>query len=126
MARKRGHAATWMEVAVANAGIRKGLSALGWAYSWAVARQSIGHDPSVEEVADWWRQSHRTAYRNQAAFRKAFPTLETPFRIFENPEIQERLQEVADFGDRIDPENASRAKVPDLEIVRIGMFTASL
>lgn len=126
MARKRGHAATWMEVAVSNAGIRKGISALGWAYAWAVARQSIGHDPSVDEVADWWRQSRRTAYRNQAAFRKAFPTLETPSRIFEQPEIQERIREAAKFGDKMDPENAGGPKASDLEIVRIGMFTASL
>jgi hypothetical protein len=126
MARKRGHAATWMEVAVTNAGIRKGISALGWAYAWGVARQSIGHDPSVEEVADWWRQTHRTAYRNQAAFRKAFPTLENPSRIFQQPEIQERLAEAARLGDKMDPQNAGEAKVPDLEIVRIGMFTASL
>ena len=126
MAGKRGQAATWMEVAVSNAGMRKAISGLDWAYCWGVARESIGHDPSVEEVADWWRQSHRTAYRNQAAFRRAFPTLVTPARIFENAEIRNRLREVARLGDQMDPQNAGGAKVPDLDIVRIGMLTASL
>jgi hypothetical protein len=121
-----GRQVTWMEVAAKNAGIRRGISGLGWAYAWAVARESLGHDPSVEEVADWWRQSHRTAYRNQAAFRKAFPTLETPQRIFEQPQAREAIRKGAQLGDRMDGKVTPGRTVPDLDIVRLGMQPAVL
>ena len=73
---------TWLELAVANAGMRLGLRGMSWALSWAIVSAATGHDPSAEEVAAWWKENPRTAYREQAAFRKAFPDLDTPARLF--------------------------------------------
>ena len=115
-----------MEVAVSNAGIRKAISGLGWAYTWAIARESLGHDPSVEEVAGWWHQSLRTTYRNQSAFRQAFPMLDSPAKIYEAPELQDHLLKAADLGDRMDKRRTDKSAIPDLEIVRIGMLTAQI
>jgi hypothetical protein len=73
---------TWLELAVANAGMRQGLRGMSWALSWAIVRAAIGHDPSAEEVAAWWKENPRTAYREQAAFRRSFPDFDSPARIF--------------------------------------------
>ena len=62
---------TWIEVAISNAGVVKGATAITWAWCWGITREVLKHDPSVEEVAEWWNASIRTAYRDHAAFKKA-------------------------------------------------------
>jgi hypothetical protein len=69
---------TWIEVAVRNAGMMKGATAITWAWCWGITREILKHDPSVEEVAEYWNASVRTAYRDHAAFKKAFPMLDSP------------------------------------------------
>lgn len=46
--------------------------------AWSVARDRLGHEPTVEEYAAYWKQPRRSAYREQARFREAFPEFETP------------------------------------------------
>jgi len=116
---------SWMELAARNAGLRKGITALTWAFCWAQTREAIGHDPSVEEVADWWRESLRTAYREQSIFRAAFPTLETPARIFDSPEARARLKAIADRFKKLDEKQTKRRSVPDLEVVQFGLMMAT-
>src|SRR5690242_18738886 len=82
--------------------MRNAVKAMSWAYTWAVTREALGHEPSVEEVADWWAASERTTYREQAAFRKAFPMLDSPAPIYAKPEAREALARHAAFGDRMD------------------------
>ncbi|MEI8148339.1 MAG: hypothetical protein WCG62_04585 [Actinomycetes bacterium] len=89
------HPQTWMELGVTNAGLRQTFRAITWALDWQTVRASLDNDPSVEEVAKWWNESLRTTYRNQAAFRDAFPTLETPAQIFTSPQAQEAIKAVA-------------------------------
>jgi len=84
-----------MELGVTNAGLRQTFRAITWALDWQTVRASLDNDPSVEEVAKWWNESLRTTYRNQAAFRDAFPTLETPAQIFTSPQAQEAIKAVA-------------------------------
>jgi hypothetical protein len=86
---------TWLEVAISNAGILKGTAAITWAWVWGITRESIGHEPTVEEVADFWNQSERTTYRDQAAFRKAFPTLDSPAPYVDNPQIKPLVEKAA-------------------------------
>src|ERR1035437_1142962 len=114
---------TWMEVAVRNAGLRKGQTALVWALSWAVTRKSLGRDPSAEEVAAWWKESVRTAYREQSAFRDAFPTLDTPAKIFEDPAARVKVAKVARAGDELQVQKKARKMVPDLTILELGLRT---
>jgi aminopeptidase N len=117
---------TWMEVAVRNAGLRKGQTALVWALSWAVTRESLGRDPSAEEVAAWWKESVRTAYREQSAFREAFPTLDSPAKIFENPAVRAKVTKVARAGDELQAQKKARRPIPDLTILELGLSTATI
>lgn len=113
---------TWAQVAVRNAGLRAGLRALRWAYLWSVARLALQHDPSVEEVAEWWCQSLRTTYRDQAAFRQAFPTLESPTAIYDTPKAREQLQPVADAFNALDAKQRAKAKRIDTDILDLGLL----
>jgi hypothetical protein len=85
-----------MEVAILNAGMRQAFRALSWSLDWETVRAAEGDEPSAEQVAAWWNQSKRTAYRNQAAFREAFPSLDTPAAIFSDPRAKDAIQAVAD------------------------------
>src|ERR1035437_5429260 len=104
---------TWMELAFRNAGFRKGQTALVWAILWAVTRESKGSDPTVEEVAAWWKENERTAYREQAAFRAAFPKLDTPSKIFEDPKLKEKIAELAKAGDEMRTGKKARRRIPE-------------
>lgn len=117
---------TWIEVAVRNAGVRRAFNALTWAQMWAIVRAAIGHDPTVEEVAAWWKQSLRTTYREQADFRAAFPTMETPARIFEDPALQETITKLAQFGEEMDERKRSRKRLSELNTLELGMAAATI
>lgn len=117
-------ATTWLEVAVGNAGFRQGIRAVTWAFLWGVARESLGHDPTVEEVAEFWSSSRRTAFRDQASFRKGFPNFETPAPIFEVPEalaaVRRTVKAMHEF------EESLRKGTPriDKAVLQIGMLPA--
>ena len=68
---------------MARVGIRRGAKVLAFMIAWDLVRQELGHEPSVEEYAEWWRTSIRTAYREQALFRDAFPGEENPARLMD-------------------------------------------
>lgn len=124
MTKPRAHPEnTWIETAVRNAGIRKAMTGLTWAYCWAIARQSIGHSPSVEEVADWWTDPYRTAYRNQAAFRAAFPDLDTPAIIFESPEANQLLDGAYRAIVHADRGKAWRKSSLEVGVVKLGLLS---
>ena len=58
---------------------------------WGLAAAELGREPqSVEEYADVMEESRRTAFRDQAAFRKAFPTESTPMRMNQVSGVQSR------------------------------------
>jgi len=115
---------TWLQLAVLNAGIRQGLRAMNWSFTWAVTREALGHDPSVEEVAEWWKESRRTAFREQVAFRAAFPKLDTPAPIYDRPELRRRLREFTKKTDDLDKILQSRRV--QQEILDIGLLPATI
>jgi len=121
---KRQRPPTWLEVAIAGAGLRTAIKATTWAYEWAVTREALGHEPSVEEVADWWKQSHRTAYRDQAEFRKAFPMLDTPAKIYESEEARESVAGLARLGEKIDKWGEERRARRELDAIKAVMLRA--
>lgn len=75
---RRRPARTIAELCVARAGILKGARVQAFIASWTIASQSMGKPITLEEYADWWKESRATAYRHQARFREVFPGLETP------------------------------------------------
>ena len=107
---KRERQITWLELGVRNGGIRAAMTAATWAYTWAVTREALGHDPSVDEVADWWNTPRRTAFREQAAFRKAYPMLDNPAPIYASDEARAGLAMHAAFGDKLDKWASERRK----------------
>ena len=82
MAKKRP--LTWAEVGIRNAGMRATTRGLKFALGWGLATAELGREPeSFEEYAETMEESRATAFRDQQAFRKAFPTEETPTRMNE-------------------------------------------
>lgn len=115
---------TWVEMGLRNAGFLKTQTALLWAMQWAVTRESIGSDPSVEEVAAWWNQNERTAYRQQAAFRSAFPTLESPAPIFADPSVRAKMETMAKQADDFAAQRKTKRRIPESIILELGFGRA--
>jgi hypothetical protein len=86
---------TWIEIAVTNAGVVRGATSISWAWCWGITREVLGHDPTVEEVAAWWGASERTAYRDHASFKKAFPFLDSPAIYVDQPEVKPLVEAAA-------------------------------
>ena len=70
-------------VAGRRVGLRKAMKVLAYMTAWAHVRDDIGHDPTAEEFAAWWKESAATAYRAQQLFRQAFPDETNPARLLE-------------------------------------------
>ena len=116
---------TWLEVGLDNAGLSSAVKGLTWAFCWSIARQAIGSDPSAEQVADWWSDSHRTTYRNQAAFRKSFPGLDGPSSMFETTEAVVLLDKAFRGLARADVERHWRKKFIEEGVVKLGLLRAA-
>lgn len=109
---------TWLEVAIHYGGMRNAIKATNFAYCWAVTREALDRDPTAEEVAEWWNTSERTSYRDQAAFRKSFPMLESPAPIYSTPEARETLARHAAFGDKIEEWGKQRRRKREIDSVK--------
>lgn len=76
-------ATTVLEVAIARGGYRRGLRVLTFIEQWTIAQVKLGHEPSVAEAADWWKESHATWFRRLDDFRHVFPEFDYPTPIAE-------------------------------------------
>jgi hypothetical protein len=76
--RQPREARTLLEVCVARAGLRKGALIAEYIIEWTLCTADVGHEPSANEVAQWWKASERTAWRRLAAFKAAFPEFDNP------------------------------------------------
>lgn len=69
------------------AGVRKGAAAVSCLVAWAIAEESVGLPlgddltSQVRNYAKWWRITERTAWRDLAAFKQAFPGEDSPARL---------------------------------------------
>jgi len=63
---------TLLELAISKVGVLKGARVCAFVCQWTIAAQAIGRPITIEEYADWWSESERTAYRHQAEFRRVF------------------------------------------------------
>ena len=96
---------TWAEVGIRNAGMRATMRALRFAMAWGLATAELGREPeTIEEFASVMELSRRTAFRDQEAFRAAFPTETTPDRLNRTTGAQAKYE-------------ASRKKLQDLGAV---------
>jgi hypothetical protein len=74
---------TLLMIAQRRVGLRKSLQVMTYMVSWRICADDLAHEPTAEEYADWWKVSRRTAYREQALFREAFPGESSPARLLE-------------------------------------------
>jgi hypothetical protein len=86
---------TWADLGWKNAGIRKTSRALKFAMGWGLATATLGREPAtVEEYAQVMQESRATAFRDQQAFREAFPEEESPARMNRASGTQDRYDEL--------------------------------
>ena len=72
-------------------GFRNSMKVLTFITAWGIVYESLGRAPaSVEEYADWWKESYPTAYREQKLFREAMPGHDTPTELWEEVRAQVR------------------------------------
>lgn len=114
----------WLEVAVVNGGIRQAFRAINWAHSWIQVHVALGRDPSVNEVAEWWNQSRRTTFREQAAFRACFPTLDGPSPRYANPKQAEAVRKAVDLLQDLKASKRSTQQATDSNLIRTGLEPA--
>lgn len=69
---------TILELAIAIGGYRKGFRVCVFIEQWTIAQHALGHEPTVIEAADWWKEPHSTWFLRQAEFREIFDLLENP------------------------------------------------
>jgi hypothetical protein len=108
---------TAIEVAVRNAGLRSGWTAMSWALDWGMldAKGELSGSLSARTAAvgKWWGYSEAKAWRRHCAFRKAFPMFETPSDLIAVP----ANQPLRDFLDAF----AKMSKVVDAAKLGKGM-----
>lgn len=69
---------TVMEIAIAVGGIRKGLRVCTFVAQWTIAQQQLGHVPTVDEAATWWKEPRATWFLRLSEFREIFDLLDNP------------------------------------------------
>lgn len=67
---------TFLMVAVANAGVRRGIKGCQYLVMWGLCSEELGHAPMVHEYDAWANVSETTGWRQRTAFRAAFPGCE--------------------------------------------------
>lgn len=72
---------TILEQAQGALGIWKGTATVAFMICWFSTVRELDREPTVEEYAETWGVSRRTAFREQERFRQAFPGEQTPTRI---------------------------------------------
>jgi hypothetical protein len=68
-----------LTIASKRVGLRRAFGTLAFMAAWDVARTRTRREKlTLDEYADYWRVSRATAFREQARFREAFPSEQTP------------------------------------------------
>lgn len=63
---------------IERVGFRDAPKVLSFIGEWMAVHRDLGHEPSVEEFAVWWKVTARTVYRSLALYRTAWPDHSTP------------------------------------------------
>jgi hypothetical protein len=73
-----------LTIAARAVGLRRAFRVLTFMAAWDRARRALDKRPiTLEDYHSWWRENERTAYREQALFREAFPGEVTPDRLLD-------------------------------------------
>lgn len=78
-----------LTIAARQLGMRRAFRVLTFMAAWDRARKAMRRERiTLQEYAEWWRETERTAYRDQALFRQAFPGEDTPDHLLDLAEGQ--------------------------------------
>lgn len=69
---------TFLGQTIQRVGVRQASNVMTYALAWWTVHADLGHEPTSEEYAVWWKVSASTAYRELRAFREAWPEFSTP------------------------------------------------
>lgn len=70
-----------LTVAARRVGLRHAFKALTFMAAWQRVERALGHEPTMAEYCEWWRESTATAYRHRTNFLNAFPDEQSPSRL---------------------------------------------
>jgi len=86
---------TWAELGYRNSNLRDTARALKFALGWGLATAELGREPaSIEEYGELAQESRASAFRDQQAFRRAFPDEVSPLRMNQLSGAQARYDEL--------------------------------
>ena len=75
---------TWFAVTLQRVGFRETRKVMEFAVAWSIVTRDLGRPPkNIEEYSGWWGQSAASGYREQTAWRAAWPEYPTPSAWFE-------------------------------------------
>jgi hypothetical protein len=80
----------------------------------------------VEEVAEYWNASIRTAFRDHAAFKKALPMLDSPASYVDNPAILPIVKRASKRMSDLENNIKSRRRPTDDAAMKIGFAPFSV
>lgn len=100
-----------LDYLIARAGIRRGMRIATFIAQWTMAQQALGHEPSVDEAAAWWKESRATWYRRLDEFRGIFGATSTPGR-FAAAAIAEADERIDAVGEAL----AALGRVPPVAV----------
>ena len=82
-------------IAQRRVGMRRAVQVLTFLAAWDRAREALGAaELTLVEYREWWRVPERSAYRDQARFREAFPDELTPDRLLDRVAASGRRDEL--------------------------------
>lgn len=66
-------------IAAARVGQNRAKAVVAFVMQWSIAMDALGADAiTLQDYADYWGETRRTAFRHQSEFREAFPGQQTP------------------------------------------------
>jgi hypothetical protein len=89
-----------LTIAARRVGLRKAFKVLTFMEAWDRVERAIGHEPTMAEYGEWWREATATAYRHRALFLEAFPGETSPTRLLAIATAQwDQRKGIAALGD---------------------------
>jgi len=98
---------TILELAIAIGGYRKGFRACVFIEQWTIAQHALGHEPTVIEAADWWKEPHSSWFKRQSEFREIFDLLDNPA-----PLAEQIIAQAEDRAEQVGSVIAALARMP--------------
>lgn len=79
---KDRHGQSLYAIAAGRIGQKRGRAVIAFVMQWSIAMQALDRQTlTLDEYAEYWGETRRTAFRHQSEFRAAFPGQQTPDQV---------------------------------------------